>query len=200
VNAPVATKRKSVASALPVRAVDPTEPEDAFALGQTPLWSTDAEGAVLGALLFQSESAADRDHWPAVSAVLRAEHFYSTANQRVFEAITDLRAEGKPADPVMVVTAMRNRGTLQQAGGPAYVIQTLPLTTPATAYVELYARDVLELWRRRALIEECSRVVIMLSRRCGDGRSVYEMASAYPRVLRSHHPQVPQWRPLLHPH
>ena len=178
-NAPVATKRKRVASALPVRAVDLTEPEDAFALGQTPLWSTDAEGAVLGALLFQSESAAGVDHWTAVSAILRAEHFYSTANQRVYEAIADLRAEGKPADPILVVTSMRNRGTLQQAGGPAYVLQTLPLTTPATAYVELYARDVLELWRRRVLIEECSRVVIMMRNGHMEHEGAYQALRAH---------------------
>jgi len=56
----------------------------------------DAEAAVLSAVMLQQE-AFDR-----VAEFLRPEHFYSGANQRVYEAVLDLQGASKPVDVVTV--------------------------------------------------------------------------------------------------
>jgi replicative DNA helicase len=142
--------------ATPTHAVDPVA--DAFELGQVPPSDLDIEGAILSSLLMDD----DGSRWARVAPLLRAEHFYGTANQRVFEAIEQLRNEGKPADPVLVAGYMRQHGTLTQSGGAAYIAETLALTQPACARPELFALELVELWKRRQLVAACTRVVIKL--------------------------------------
>lgn len=143
-----------------VKSEHPADPvADAFELGQVPPADLDIEGSVLSALLMDDEAGS---RFAKVAAVLEAKHFYSTANQRVFEAIEQLRNEGKPADPVLVAGYMRQHGTLTQSGGAVYIAETLALCQPACARPELLALELVELWRRRETIAACARVVIKL--------------------------------------
>jgi replicative DNA helicase len=108
----------------------------------------DAEAAVLSAIMLAQE-AFDR-----VAEFLRPEHFYSGANQRVFEAVLALQNDSHPVDVITVAGWLRERGLLQQIGGTAYLAQ-LTDAIPTIAHVEAHGRVVREKWRLRRVIATC---------------------------------------------
>ncbi|RME74755.1 MAG: replicative DNA helicase, partial [Planctomycetota bacterium] len=57
-----------------------------------PPQNLEAEASVLGSILIDNEAA-----W-AVLQFLRPEHFYRSANQRLFEIIKDQVEKGRPVD------------------------------------------------------------------------------------------------------
>ena len=113
--------------------------------GRVPPHDLDSEAAVLSALLLSREA------FLAVAPILRAEHFYSDANGRIFEAVCELTAAGTPGDIVTVASWLRDRERLTQVGGASYLAQ-LADATPAVAHVTAHAANVVEKWRLRALI------------------------------------------------
>src|SRR6188768_2500988 len=108
--------------------------------GRVPPHDLDAEAAVLSAVMLAQE-AFDR-----VAEFLRPEHFYSGANQRVFEAVLALQSESRPVDVITVAGWLRDRGVLQQVGGTAYLAQ-LTDAIPTIAHVEAHGKAVREKWR-----------------------------------------------------
>jgi replicative DNA helicase len=111
----------------------------------------DAEAAVLSAILLK------QDALDQVAEILKAEHFYSEANGRIYEAAVELARQGAPIDLVQVASWLRDRERLAQIGGTAYLAQIVD-ATPAVAHVAAHARTVREKWRLRRLIAECQRV------------------------------------------
>ena len=103
--------------------------------GRVPPHDLDAEAAVLSAVMLAQE-AFDR-----VAEFLRPEHFYSGANQRIFEAVIALQSESRPVDVITVAGWLRDRGVLQQVGGTAYLAQ-LTDAIPTIAHVETHGRAV----------------------------------------------------------
>jgi replicative DNA helicase len=152
-----ATKRLPVASVLPARVVsvvdDATDPRD-----YVPISDLDAEGIVISAALNDFPTGCV----PKLLAALRAEHFYSVANQRVWEAIETLHLEGKLCDPSSVSRLMRSRGTLQMVGGTKYLVEVLCDSQPSMLGWETHAAAVSELWRQRVLVEEMRRLEVQL--------------------------------------
>ena len=129
----------------------PQKLEPAIIAGRVPPHDLDAEAAVLSAILLSRE-ALDR-----VLEVLKPEHFYSDANGRIFDAMTQLAIAGTPIDIVSVASYLRDRERLAQIGGASYLAQ-LADATPAVAHVGAHANVVYEKWRLRALIATCQRV------------------------------------------
>jgi replicative DNA helicase len=116
--------------------------------GRVPPHDLDAEAAVLSAVMLSSE-AFDR-----VAEFLRPEHFYSGANQRVFDAVLALQSESHPVDVVTVAGWLRDKNLLQQIGGTPYLAQ-LTDAIPTIAHVEAHGRLVKEKWRLRRVIATC---------------------------------------------
>jgi replicative DNA helicase len=116
--------------------------------GRVPPHDLDAEAAVLSAVMLTQE-AFDR-----VAEFLRPEHFYSGANQRIFETVLDLQNENRPVDVVTVAGRLRDKGLLQQIGGTPYLAQ-LTDAVPTVAHVEAHGRVVKEKWRLRRVIATC---------------------------------------------
>ncbi|HKQ70447.1 MAG TPA: replicative DNA helicase [Polyangiaceae bacterium] len=119
--------------------------------GRVPPHDLDAEAAVLSAILLE------RDALDKVLELLKAEHFYSEANRRIYEASVELSAKGAPIDVVSVAGALRDRERLAQVGGSAYLAQLVD-AVPSVAHLDTYARMVREKWRVRQLITICQRV------------------------------------------
>jgi replicative DNA helicase len=65
---------------------------------RTPPHSIEAEQAVLGGLLLDSQS------WDNVADVLRSEDFYRPDHRIIFEAIGKLAVQGQPSDAVTVMS------------------------------------------------------------------------------------------------
>ena len=110
---------------------------------RTPPHSIEAEQAVLGGLLLDSQS------WDDVADVLRSEDFYRPDHRLVFEAIGQVAGAGKPADAVTVSEHLERIGRLADVGGLAY-LGTLVRDTPTAANVRAYAGIV----RERSLLRQ----------------------------------------------
>jgi replicative DNA helicase len=108
-----------------------------------PLYSLDAEQAVLGALLFDSSA------WPRVAGLIAADH-YRPDHRTIFAAIEELCSAGKAADVITVSELLKDRGTLADVGGLA-ALGTLAANKPGTANIEDYAEKVREYALRRRL-------------------------------------------------
>jgi replicative DNA helicase len=119
----------------------PTELRD-----KIPPHNAEAEQAVLGAVLL------DPDSVPAILKYLRAEDFYVNANRDIFAAVISLYEKGQKADLITLTDELKSLGSLDHAGGPAYVAG-LTSVTPSSANVEYYARIVQETSVRRNLIK-----------------------------------------------
>lgn len=105
----------------------------------------DAERAVLGSLLIE------RDAIFKVATLLKPSDFYDTRHQALYTAILSLYHNHKPSDMVTLHSELERTGTLESAGGIAYV-SALMTETITAVYVMAYAGDVKEKSRRRAIL------------------------------------------------
>jgi replicative DNA helicase len=117
-----------------------------------PPWSEDAERAVLGAMLLDSD------------AVMRAaEHvddsmFYREGHRRLFRASMTLTERGAVVDTLTLADELERRGELEQSGGREY-LSFLVDAVPTVANVEFHARIVREKATLRRLIETSTEIV-----------------------------------------
>lgn len=134
-----------------------------------PPHNNDAEMATLGALLLDSEALA------VVFRYLRADDFYKLAHQKIFTAIVGLFEEGRGVDLLTLTDELRSEGTLESAGGTAY-ISTLTSVVPTSANVEYYAKIVQENSIRRLLLRIAGEMIASAHDESLDGRAVIEEA------------------------
>ncbi len=113
---------------------------------KVPPHNAEAEQASLGALLL------DPDAVPHVLRYLRPDDYYVNANRHVFQAIVSLFEKGQKADLITLADELRSLGTLDQAGGPAYIAK-LTDAVPSSANVEYYAKIVRDCSVRRAVMK-----------------------------------------------
>jgi replicative DNA helicase len=118
--------------------------------GRVPPHDLGAEAAVLSAAML------DADALDEVLDILEPEHFYSTANELIFEAAKALAADWMPVDVTTVAGWLRSREQIQKIGGVRYLAQLVD-ATPAVAHVDAHARIVVEQWRLRELIRTCQK-------------------------------------------
>src|SRR5262245_39535384 len=112
---------------------------------QTPPHSVEAEQAVLGGLLLDTQA------WDQVGDRIGGEDFYRPDHRLIFEAIADLVAVSKPIDVVTVSERLDSRGKLADVGGLAY-LSTLVRDTPTAANARAYAQIVREKSLLRSLV------------------------------------------------
>jgi len=117
-----------------------------------PVWSEDAEQAVLGAMIV------DRD------AILRAaEHvddtmFYREAHRRIFRAMVALNERGDVVDALTLADELALRGELDASGGKEYLSFLLDAVA-TSANVEYHARIVREKALVRRVIETSTELI-----------------------------------------
>jgi replicative DNA helicase len=112
---------------------------------QTPPHSVEAEQAVLGGLLLDTQA------WDQVGDSVGAEDFYRPDHRLIFDAIADLVTESKPVDVVTVSERLASRGKLDEVGGLGY-LSTLVRDTPTAANARAYAQIVREKSLLRSLV------------------------------------------------
>jgi replicative DNA helicase len=83
--------------------------------GYSPPAHPEAEQSVLGAILVRPE-VMDR-----IADTLQPEDFYRQAHARIFQAILDLYGRGEPVDLVTVSALLKERGQLDDVGGPLFL-------------------------------------------------------------------------------
>ncbi len=83
--------------------------------GLTPPANLEAEQSVLGAILLRAD-ALDQ-----VADLLTPEDFYRSGHGHVFQTMLDLWTQGEPVDLVTVTALLKERGRLEEVGGPVFL-------------------------------------------------------------------------------
>ena len=118
---------------------------------RVPPQAVDAEIAVLGAMLLQSEAASK------VVDILDENSFYKTAHKKIFRAAVVLFERNEPIDVVTLGNELEKRKELEEVGG-AYYLTELVERNPSAANIEYHAKIVQEKALRRQLIEVSNEI------------------------------------------
>lgn len=105
----------------------------------------EAEKAVLGAMLSSKEAVPKAFQW------LKDKHFYKDAHAIIYRATEELFSDGEPIDTVTICHRLKQNKQLEKVGG-AHYIASLVDSTPSTANIESYAKQVFTKWHLRELI------------------------------------------------
>ena len=145
--------------------------EDNFrALGtaaiKVPPHSLEAEQSVLGGLMLDAEA------WDKIADAISEEDFYRRDHRLIFRSISELMDLGQPCDAVTISEFLDRQGTLEEAGGLAY-LGRLAQDTPSASNVRAYAVIVRERAVLRELISAGGDIADSAFR--PDGRSVPDL-------------------------
>jgi replicative DNA helicase len=132
----------------PKRSVAPAQDTPPPA-GLTPPANLEAEQSVLGAILLRAE-ALDQ-----VADLLSPEDFYRSGHGHIFKAMLDLWKRAEPVDLVTVTALLRERGRLEEVGGPVF-LAALSEHVGTAANAAYYAKLVHEKSVLRRLLD-CSQ-------------------------------------------
>lgn len=117
-----------------------------------PPQALDAEMAVLGSMLLEAEAVTD------ALEILKPEHFYKEAHQKIFEAIKTLADRGQAVDLVTLSEELKKNNLLAQLGGEVYLTQLIDKVATA-AHVKYYAEIVYKKYVVRDLIRTATGLV-----------------------------------------
>jgi replicative DNA helicase len=112
-----------------------------FSAVRTPPNSVEAEQSVLGGLLL------DNSAWDRIADRLVGEDFYRHDHRLIFQHISRLIEQSRPADAITVYEALQTSGKSADAGGLVY-LNSLAQNTPSAANIRRYA----EIVRERAVL------------------------------------------------
>lgn len=117
-----------------------------------PPQNLEAEQAILGAILLQSEAL--------ITAMerIRTEDFYDKPHQMIFDAMVQLSEDSKPIDLVTLTALLQDRSELEDVGGVSYLAK-LAHAVPTAANAEYYARIIEEKSMLRRLIRTATQIV-----------------------------------------
>ena len=109
-------------------------------------FNSEAEQAVLGSALTDSESVSD------AAQILKPTDFYFPANRFIFEAVMDLFDANKAIDFVTITEQLKLNGKLDAVGGIEY-LKRLATSVPTTQHVKYYSEIIREKSSLRNLIK-----------------------------------------------
>ena len=122
-----------------------TEPARAPSPDRVPPQSLEAEMAVLGAVLL------DNNAFSIATESIASEAFYRPAHAEIFAAMESLASRAEAIDVITLSEELKQRGTFQTSGGPAYLARIMDSVHTA-ANIEYYAGIVLQKHILRRLI------------------------------------------------
>ena len=114
-----------------------------MAADRIPPQSLDAERGLLGALLLKPDAIHD------IGDSVMPDSFYAEKHRLIFESMKELSDRGEPIDILSLSEKLTNKGTLERAGGRAYIAE-LAGSAPAPGNFAHYA----ELVSRKHLMRE----------------------------------------------
>ena len=111
----------------------------------------DIEKVVLGALMI------DKDAFTVVSEIIKPETFYEARHQKIYEAVQSLNLQERPVDIMTVTEELRHKGTLEEVGGPSYIVE-LSSQVASSAHIEYHAHILAQTFLARQLIQFASMI------------------------------------------
>ncbi|CAH8720760.1 replicative DNA helicase [Paenibacillus thiaminolyticus] len=117
-----------------------------------PPQNLEAEQAVLGAILLQSEAL--------ITAMerIQPEDFYDPAHQMIYEAMIELGEENQPVDLITLTAKLQAKQQLEDVGRISYLTK-LANAVPTAANVDYYAQIIEEKSMMRRLIRTATQIV-----------------------------------------
>ncbi|RUT33728.1 replicative DNA helicase [Paenibacillus zeisoli] len=117
-----------------------------------PPQNLEAEQAVLGAILLQSEAL--------ITAMerVRTEDFYDKSHQMIYETMIELGEASQPIDLITLTSRLQDKGELEEIGGVSHLAR-LAHAVPTAANVDYYARIIEEKSMLRRLIRTATQIV-----------------------------------------
>lgn len=145
-------------------------PDDAPGRDPRPLFSVEAEQAVLGSLMLDNTS------FDRIVGQVALDDFYTDDHRAIFRVISGLITERRRADVVTVCDSLRSAGDLERVGGLSY-LQGLLAATPSAANVKHYAGIVGDRAILRRVLVASGRIHDLASEANGfAGRDVLDQA------------------------
>lgn len=114
-------------------------------LDRTPPHDTNAEQAVLGAMMLTADAI------PDVTDLVSPADYYLPKHATIHQAITHNYAHSAPVDPIAVADRLTITGDLGRAGGPTYLTDCIH-TVPVAANAAWYAKKIADTATMRRLI------------------------------------------------
>ncbi|HEX7364298.1 MAG TPA: replicative DNA helicase [Dehalococcoidia bacterium] len=122
--------------------------------GNLPPYDVEAEKAVLGSMLIDSEGIFK------IATFLAPEDFFNPENQFVYEACFNLYERNEGINQITVARELAQKGRLDEVGGAAY-LSHLVSTVPTSLHIEYYAKIVSRLAVMRRLISAGSQITAL---------------------------------------
>jgi len=117
-----------------------------------PPQNRDAERCVLGSML------RDNRVIPDLVPLLRTDHFYFDAHQKIYQAIAQTHDQGQPVDVVILAEVLRSRGQIEDVGGYGYLAE-LWEAAPTAANAIYYADIIRDKAITRNLIHASTEIL-----------------------------------------
>jgi replicative DNA helicase len=136
-----------------------------------PPHNLEAEKSVLGAVLLDERHL----HGLLVEQHLRPEHFYREQHGAVFAAMIELYENDRKIDHLTVAETLRQRGKLEEIGGPA-AIDELAGWVPAAGHAREYGQIVRDNAQLRALLTTSYEIQASVLSREAPPRDLVERA------------------------
>jgi replicative DNA helicase len=117
---------------------NPREKERYVLVQGEPLYNPEAEMAVLGSILIDSECL------KKVREIITNEDFYEHANKYIFRAMEELQDEGIEVDLLVLADKLRDEMLLDVIGGASYLAEMtnyVPTSTRVLNYAKIVAED-----------------------------------------------------------
>ncbi|MFQ5453917.1 MAG: replicative DNA helicase, partial [Candidatus Zixiibacteriota bacterium] len=118
-----------------------------------PPQSLDAEQAVIGAILKDSEAV-----YQAIEILDKPAHFYYPKHRFIYQAVLDLYGKSEPCDITTIANALLKEDHLEKIGGRVYLVELVE-TVVSTANVATYCNIVLEKSVLRSLIQTSNEII-----------------------------------------
>ena len=139
--------------------------------------SAEAEQAVLGALLIDSQYA------PQVISQLRPEEFYTELNKGIYEVICSMFNFAKPIDAVTVLNEMKLQGSFDPQSSQAYLVELMSVT-PSPTNVMQYVAIVKDRALLRGIAAVAQEITAAVAEGTGSSGDVLEAAEQKIYALR----------------
>ena len=144
-----------------------TYPDDDFDSLRIPPHSVDAEQSTLGGLMLSNQA------WDLIGDKISEEDFYRKDHRLIFRSLRTLAEEGIEMDWITLSEWLKERGELENAGGPSY-LGTMAKDTPSAANIVSYAGIVREHSISRKTI--AAAIAIQESAYARNGKTAIEVA------------------------
>lgn len=120
-------------------------------LDRIPPQNIEAEASILSSILLDPEAMS------VCEDILKPEHFYRTAHQKIYSTFQEIYHQKTPIDITLVVTRLKEKNQYEEIGGGSYLAELID-NIPIASNVEKYAENVRGCAKLRSLISAANKI------------------------------------------